>query len=77
MFDHCFAHPGDTVVQAFGHATEGPIFYAHRSALFSPSHCRTLGQALASLAALEKMMSEPDEARSLRYYLEAFPRRDS
>ena len=48
MFDHCFEHPGDTVVQAFGHAIEGPIFHAHRGALFSVPCCRTLEQALAS-----------------------------
>ena len=74
LFDHCFAHPGDTVVQAFDHAAEGPIFYAHRGALFSVPNCRTLEQALASLAALEKMVAEPDEARSQRSLLEAFPR---
>ena len=74
MFDHVFAHPGDTVVQAFDHATEGPIFYAHRGALCSVPNCRTLAQALASLATLEKMVAEPDEARSQRYFLEAFPR---
>ena len=72
MFDHIFEHPGDTVVQAFDHATEGPIFYAHRGPVFSTRYCRTLDQAIASLTALEKMMAEPDEARRQRYFLEAF-----